>query len=281
MVALLFIGGIAALYMGGGLDFRGDIPPDGEYEIPEAHHPDERFYIPYSENDHIIHHTHYSLAYNEKHEQADWVAYELTKASLVKPNVKRERNFRPDHKVETKSALHRDYSHSGYTRGHLAPAGDMAFDETAMKESFFMSNMSPQIESFNGGVWNELEQAVRDWAYDNERVFVVTGPVLNNEIIKKIGDNKVSVPKYFYKVVLDINGKEKKGIGFILENDRSDIHLREYAVSIDSVEALTGIDFFPDIMMDQLEEDLESNFDVRDWRFEEGRFRSRNKRWDN
>lgn len=282
VIAFLLIGGFALFYISRSLSENVQSHTDyGTYEIPTASSPDERFYLPISESQEIIHHSNYSLAYNEEHEQAEWVAYELTKENLKLPNVKRSRNFKADSKVSGRSALHRDYTRSGYTRGHLAPAGDMAHDQTAMVESFYMSNMSPQLAAFNGGIWNELEQTVRDWAYDNGRVFVVTGPVLNQKIIKKIGDNQVSVPTYFYKVVMDLDGKEKKGIGFIIENDRSDVHLREYAVSIDEVEKFAGIDFFPDIMIDNLEEELESNYDVKKWRFDEGRFKARNKAWEN
>lgn len=281
VVAFLMIGGFAVFYISSNVkDSNNDKMYSEEYEIPVAESPEDRFFLPTSSSKDIVHHSYFSLAYNEEHEQAEWVAYELRKDQLIIPNVKRARNFRPDQKIKSKSAKHSDYTRSGYTRGHLAPAGDMAFDQVAMNESFQMSNMSPQIESFNGGIWNELEQAVRDWAYDNERLFVVTGPVLNQKIIKKIGENGVSVPTYFYKVVIDLNGREKKGVAFIIENDRSDIHLKEYAVSIDSVEKFTGIDFYPDILVDELEEELESTFDVSLWRFDDARFKARNKRWD-
>jgi endonuclease G len=195
------------------------------------------------------------------------------------PNVEREREFRPDYDVSTGSAFHRDYTRSGYTRGHLAPAGDMAFSTNAMKESFFMSNMSPQAEAFNGGIWRELEENVRDWAYKENHLYVVTGPALKQGVIKKIGDNKVSVPKYFYKVILDLSGKEQKGIGFIIPNEKSEIHLREYAVSIDSVEKFTGINFFVDLMSEELEDEIEERLDDGKWPFDAQRFKTRNSRY--
>ncbi len=279
VAAFVLIGGFAVFYISESLKKEISFPSESEYEIPAATNPEERFYIPISPSKEIVNHKYYSLAYNEEHEQAEWVAYELSKSQLLLPNVERETQFRPDPAVQTKSALHRDYINSGFTRGHLAPAGDMAFNEEAMTQSFFMSNISPQLESFNVGIWNELENDVRDWAFDNGRVYVVTGPVLNGPILKKIGENKVSVPKYFYKVILEIQGKEKNGIGFIIENDRSDIHLKEYAVSIDSVENFTGYDFFPDLMIDELEEEIESKFDVSKWRFDPKRFEMRNEKW--
>lgn len=275
LIAFILIGGFAVYYI-----TRSDqTTPIWEYEVPPDTTVSERFYLPEGADGQVIHHQYYSLSYNEKYEQADWVAYELTKASIVLPNVEREREFRPDYSVQTGSAFHRDYTRSGYTRGHLAPAGDMAFDTQAMKESFYMSNMSPQLEEFNGGVWRELEEVVRDWAYDNQRLYVVTGPVLSEGIIKRIGDNRVGVPKKFFKVAIDIDGRDRKGIGFILENRLYEEKLQALAVSIDSVEALTGFDFFNDLLSDEVEEEIESRVDVGQWRFDQKRFLSRNTRY--
>lgn len=250
-----------------------------EYNIPDSSGPEDRFFLPKGSSGQIIHHDYYSLSYNEQNEQSDWVAYELTKASIILPNVPREREFRPDYDVNSQSAFHRDYTNSGYTRGHLAPAGDMAFNSEAMKQSFYMSNMSPQIEEFNGGIWRELEENVRDWAYKNEKIYIVTGPALNRGVLQKIGENKVSVPKYFYKVVLDIQSPGLKGIGFIIPNEMSDNPLSEYAVTIDSVESFTGFDFFSDLMAEELEVEIESNINIKDWPFDEQKFKTRNSRY--
>ena len=174
-------------------DFFGS----GNMAITSEFAHDDRFYLPDGAEGQVIHHTYYSLVYNEKNEIPAWVAYVLTKSDLKKPNVKRANKFRADYDVTSRSAFHRDYTHSGYTRGHMAPAGDMAFNETAMNESFFMSNMCPQIRAFNNGIWRELEETVRDWAYDNDRLYVVSGPVLEG-IDQRIGDNRVGVPTVSY-----------------------------------------------------------------------------------
>jgi endonuclease G len=240
----------------------------------------QRSYLPESTNEGLlIHHTYYSLSYMEKHEQAEWVSYILTEASLRLPNVKRYKRYIPDYDVSTRSAFHRDYSGSGYTRGHLAPAGDMAFDSLAMKESFFMSNMSPQLRAFNNGIWKELEEQTRDWAFHNDELIIVTGPVLKG-IKKTIGkQNKVSVPKYFYKVILDIVTPQQKGLAFIIPNQLSARPLQEYAVTIDSVEALTDIDFFANLLEDNLERKLESKIDLKNWNFSNKRYRLRKDKW--
>ena len=239
--------------------------------------------LPTSNTGQVIRHKHYTLSYNEDHEQAEWVAYNLTEESLQIRNVPRAKRFNEDPLVNTKSAHHRDYTHSGYSRGHLAPAGDMAFDTEAMQESFYMSNMSPQIRAFNGGVWKELEETVRDWAYHNDDIYVVTGPVLTDKhIVKKIGkSSKVSVSDMFYKVILDYQEPEVKGIGFLLPHKLSERPLAEYAVTIDSVEKVTGIDFFSGVFKEGEEANLEGKMDIKAWKFSEKRYLLRVDKWNN
>lgn len=191
--------------------------------------------------DGLVKHLGYTLFYNEKHEQASWVAYELT-ASKTKKVVERSNNFRPDNAVITGSATNKDYQCSGYDRGHLAPAADMSWSSKSMEESFFYSNMSPQVPGFNRGIWKRLEEQVRQWAKVNQDIYVVTGPVLENDL-STIGPDKVSVPRFYYKVILDYT--HLKAIGFIMPNASSNLPLQSYAVPIDSVEHITGIDFFP------------------------------------
>jgi len=222
-------------------------------------------FLPTSTTGEIIERLNYTLSYSEEHEQAEWVTYKLTKRSIQKPNVKRTGDFRPDPKVRKGSASPRDYYGTGYDRGHMVPAGDMNWDKKAMSETFYMSNMSPQIRNFNGGVWRELEENVRDWAYDFKEIIVVTGPVLTKGIRERIGGNKVSVPDLYYKVLLDVTEPEKKAIAFLMPNEVSYKPLSAYAVSIDEVEALTGIDFFHQFLDDDFEAELEAMDDIRLW----------------
>ena len=215
-------------------------------------------------SDLIIHHVGYVLSYNEAHEQANWVAYELT-LEEVNGSFKRTNDFRPDPKVKTGSASLADYRGSGYDRGHLAPAADMKWSPIAMSESFYMSNMSPQRPSFNRGIWKRLEEQVRKWAVDNKSVYIATGGVLIPGL-NKIGPNQVSVPERFYKVILDYQDPELKGIAFILPNRGSKESLKKYVVTIDKVESVTGIDFFY-TLPDEIEEEIESKVDLSRWDF--------------
>lgn len=216
-------------------------------------------YLPESSGKQIVHHQHYSYSFYSEFLQAGWVAYQISSETAF-GNVKRTNSFKEDpflDSCETKSF----YPNSNYDRGHLCPAGSMAFNKTAMSESFYMSNMSPQVPGFNRGVWKKLETQVRTWGYQNDTIYVVTGPVLT-EFIDTIG--ALPVPKYYYKVILDYQEPEIKAIGFILENMPSSQSLKYFTVSIDSVESLTGIDFFPSLL-DSTEDVLESSFDTCLW----------------
>lgn len=227
----------------------------------------------------VVKHKYYALSYAEAHEQPEWVAYELTKAHLY-PNFKRTDNFRPDPFVPKASASKRDYRGSGYDRGHLVPAGDMTFSEEAMSETFYLSNMSPQVRNFNGGIWRELEESVRYWTKKFGRLYIVTGPVLTEDIRETIGGNEVSVPDQYYKVLLDIDEPEIKAIGFLIPNEVSVDPLKAYAIPIDEIEELTGLDFFSNIINDpKLEASLESGHNIRQWSFSRKKFAERVDKW--
>jgi len=217
------------------------------------------------EGEQIIKHTGYTLSYNEKHEQPSYVAYVLAKENLFGEN-EREDDFRPDPSVMTGSATLDDYRSSGYDRGHMAPAADFKWSEDAMSDTFYLSNMSPQVQAFNRGIWANLESAVREMAYENDVVYVVTGPVLTDGPYKTIGKSKVSVPKRYYKVILDYTEPDLKAIGFVLENEKSDKSIESCAVSVDEVERITGIDFYP-LLPDDQEEEIESSLDLSKWSF--------------
>ena len=224
-------------------------------------------YLPkFSKSDQVIQHSYYTLKYDEKHEQASWVAYRLTEYNLLNPKTDRKDNFRSDPEVSTSSASLKDYKGSGYDRGHLAPAADFKWSSTAMSESFYMSNMSPQDPSFNRGIWKNLESAVRNWAIDNDEIYIVTGAVLNN-VIGRIGSNRVSIPSKYYKVILDYQEPGLKAIGFLLPNKKINQSLMDYVFTVDDIERITGINFFH-MLQDDIEERLESKTNPEMWIWE-------------
>ena len=239
--------------------------------IRTVHHI-ENFEFPYAENpDDIITHTGFSFLFNDAHKQSDWVVYMLCRERITNPVTKRKDNFRPDPAVKTGTATVADYKGSGYDRGHLVPCADMLWSETAMDESFFFSNMSPHLSTFHqaGGIWYKLENLVRLWAEEYDTLYIVAGPALKQGIMGSIGKNNVSVPEYFYKVILNYTANRIEGIGFIMPHEKmkSGNPLLNYAVTIDSVQNFTGIDFFhklPDIQ----EEYIESRFCESCWFWE-------------
>jgi len=215
-------------------------------------------------NDNIyIKHTGFSLLYSEEHEQAAWVAYVLTKKE-VSGEIPRSNNFKEDPSIITGSASLADYKGSGYDRGHLAPAGDLKWSESSMKDSFYMSNMSPQAPGFNRDIWKRLEEWTRDQAEINGGLIIITGPVLTDGPYEEIGENGVDIPKKYFKVLLDYTEPEIKAIGFIMENKASKEDILDFAVSIDTVEEITGFDLFY-MLPDTQEKKLESQFDINLW----------------
>ncbi|MFK7050472.1 DNA/RNA non-specific endonuclease [Flavobacterium columnare] len=225
---------------------------------------DFNFLLPLSKTGQIIHHKYYTLSYSEKDEQAEWVAYWLNRKDIVYIKYKRP-HFVNDPMVEEESANWKNYISSGYERGHLCPAGDRKFSKEAFEETFYTSNIAPQKSNFNGGIWNRLEQKARYWAKKYDGLYVVTGGVLSGKL-KHIGRENVTVPDFFYKVLLNKRNDRYQAIAFLIPHQDSDRPLYEFVVSIDEIEELTGIDFFSKLS-DAIEDKLESNQNYNEWCF--------------
>jgi endonuclease G len=212
----------------------------------------------------IVKHAFYSLMYNEQHEQPSWVDYMLCRKRLDGP-YHRTNDYKADPDVITGSASPSDYVHSGYDQGHLAPAEDFSFDSTAEEESFYMSNMSPQRASCNRGIWKRLENEVRRWAKKYDTLYITAGPILTDSLIT-IGQDHVSVPNFFYKVILNKSGSICKGIGFIIPNEKEQTKIKNFVVPIRFIESITAIDFFPELP-DSIENNIEENLNISQWEF--------------
>jgi endonuclease G len=221
-------------------------------------------FLPTSTHNKIIKHKYYTLSYIEENEQAEWLAYVIKKEQLVNKDYKRP-YFIMDPLVESGSADWRNYKNSGYDKGHLCPAADMEFDKGAYDDTFYTSNISPQNHDFNAGIWNRLEQKVRYWATRYDSVYVVTGGVTTDQD-KVIGTEKVKVPKYFYKILLRKDKGSYQMIAFLMPNEKSSRPLYDYIVSVDTLEARTKIDFFPQLD-DTVEAQLEKQTDGKAWVF--------------
>lgn len=184
----------------------------------------------------------YIVSYNKDSRIPNWVAWHLI-AQHVDGDIPRSNDYREDYDVPAPRATNEDYKGSGWSRGHMCPAGDNKWDATAMSESFLLSNMCPQDASLNSGVWNKIELDCRQWAKKYGDLYIVCGPLFLNREHESIGDNKVVVPEAFFKVILCLQGSPK-GIGFIVRNNEGKKKRDSFVNTIDDVERVTGMDFF-------------------------------------
>lgn len=213
----------------------------------------------------IMQRMNYITSYNKQWKMPNWVAWKIDRSEL-EDREERSNEFLPDPDLkESEAVTTNDYRGSGYDRGHMCPAGDNRYNWKAMQESFYMTNMCPQDHKLNSGDWNDLEEMCRFWAEKEDGLYVVCGPIVTNKSPKTIGrKQKVVVPDAFFKVILSTSGKQPRALGFIFENKNTRQHLGKYAKSIDEVEALTGINFFP-ALPDDIEVAVEKQINLRSW----------------
>ena len=207
----------------------------------------------------------YTTSYNNKTKTPNWVAWHLTKAHTYGDNQRKNEVFFEDETIESGlRATDNDYYNSRYDRGHMCPAGDNKWDAQAMRESFLFTNICPQNHGLNKYEWNDLEMQCRDWARQYGAIDIVCGPIFSTTGDQKtIGRNKVWVPDAFFKVILCRQGTPK-AIGFIYRNEGVKQTQEEALRSVDEIETLTGIDFFP-ALNDTIEHRIEAESDLTDW----------------
>lgn len=229
----------------------------------------------------VVMHSCMALVYDEPHEQAKWVAH-MVLPDIIQGKITRSNDFRVDPLIQTGSTDEVDfflkktqpdgsveYDGYGYDRGHLAPSADFRWSLTALSESYFYSNMSPQLPEFNRELWSDLEAKVRGYIFRNpdSRLFVVTGPIMDaNPPRVERSPKKVAIPKAFFKVMADL--EKGRAIGFIVPHHNSETPLYKFSMSIDEVEQQTGIDFFASLP-DDVEARLEGQKEIKDWLPEE------------
>ena len=211
----------------------------------------------------IISYLGYTLSYNNGTRLPNWVAYELTAEEAEGENPRKDR-FRQDPQAYGPQGDKEDYKHSGWDRGHMAPAGDFKWSEEAMDETYYFTNICPQNTQLNTGDWKELEEQCRRWAVKYGRLYIVCGPIVENNRYGTIGENGVIIPDGFFKVILAPYYNKYKGVGFIFENKKGGKKMVEHAVTIDEVERVTGIDFFPSLP-DDVEDAVESAIEKSVW----------------
>ena len=213
----------------------------------------------------ILHRKGYTVSYNRDLKLPNWVAWELTPEKLTERESRTDK-FLPDPDLpEDEAVTTDDYKGSGMDRGHMCPAGDNRWHWKAMQESFYMTNICPQNHNLNRGDWKELEEACRRWAQKEGRIYIVCGPVLYDRRHRTIGKkHKITVPEAFFKVILCTDSNPPKAIGFIYKNASGNHPLDSYVNTVDEVERITGIDFFP-ALPDEIEEKVEAEYDLKLW----------------
>jgi endonuclease G len=214
----------------------------------------------------------YVVGYDEKRKNPAWVAYYLAPVEKKPQGIsRRPSKFNTDMTTEAKVS-HKDYTHSGYDRGHMAPNYGIStrYGRQAQLETFLMSNIVPQKGNLNRGVWRELEMKVADIkggiANRVEGVYVITGPIYDNKI-ETINKNNVGIeiPDSFYKIIVDLENKIPRTLAFIMPQDanRKD-EPEKFLTSIDEIEKQTGLDFFAD-MQDSYESKFEDKIAKQIW----------------
>lgn len=205
----------------------------------------------------------YLVSYNKETKIPNWVAWHLTVEHTDGP-FRRLGNFHEDDDVPIPRATLEDYRGSGWSRGHMCPAGDNKWDETAMYESFSLVNVCPQDVKLNTGLWNRIEIDCRSWARMFGDLYIVCGPVLLRREHDTIGQNRVVVPEAFFKVILCLQGKPK-AIGFVVRNNEGKKKREQFVNTVDDVERITGYDFFP-ALPDSIEDIVEAYSNLENWR---------------
>ncbi len=227
-----------------------------------------------SEGD-VIKHSAMALIYDEEHEMAKWVQHMII-TDVIDGRTSRTNDFRVDPKISTGSSEESDYfvkttidgktvyDGFGYDRGHLAASADFRWNQKALSETYYYSNMTPQAPEFNREAWAEVEMFVRDYVFRNVvDLYVVTGPVLEPNLPKQTkSKNAISIPRQHYKVALDL--ENQRGIAFIMANEKAEMPIENYMTTIDEVEALTGLNFFPTLTNEE-ESRIEATFDYKIW----------------
>ena len=243
-----------------------DAPKEQAAETIEGTNDAEELEIPAPLTDRkeaILRRTGYTASYNEDLRISNWVAWHLTSDRITGPAKRKGIPFMEDTEAPGAPVDTHDYARSGFDRGHMCPAGDNKWSQRAMEESFLMPNICPQAPSLNRGDWNEMEIQCRQWAEQYGDVYIVAGPILYRGQHRHIGQHHVTVPEAFFKVVLCTRG-EPKAIGFIYKNTDGNRPKGDYVNSVDEVERITGIDFFPSLP-DKVERRVEAEADLGAW----------------
>jgi endonuclease G len=219
----------------------------------------------------------YSLEWDGTKKANRWTCYEFYADNKVK-NTSRTSGFKADPDIPSKYQ-HTSGDFNGFSRGHLCPSADRLCSAEQNRQTFYLSNMQPQWQNHNGGIWNNLENQVRSWADICDTLYVVKAATIDNDDQVYTADevSQISssssfdgvVPKYFYTALLAYNKSTNTYHAIALwtlhnNNAQSGTSLESLAISIDELEKRTGIDFFCNLP-DDIEQQVESTVDLDYW----------------
>ena len=210
-------------------------------------------------------HPGYTTCFNSSLMIPNWVAYELTDEE-TRGTVPRPSNspFQQDPAYKGKQPDRSDYSHSGWDKGHLMPCADSKWSEQVMLESFYFINICPQNHKFNEKDWQMLEDKGRSIARKKGSVFIVCGPIVTINEFGRLGANQVVIPDYYFKAFLYKDDKGFHSIAYIMPNRYTGRPINEYAISVNELERILGIDLFTRLN-DRIEDIIESQLNHSDW----------------
>lgn len=244
-------------------------PAGAEESLPVTretlHYPDlDRVILPEGTPSQIKDYTGFSLSFNKQNHTPNYVAWELL-GEEISNEVERNNNFWQDFEVEG-CPSYKDYTGSGYDRGHMCPAADQKWSIEAMNDCFVMANMCPQDHNLNAGAWNTLENKERQWARRDSAIIIIAGPVFDDSNKKTFGKGNVNirVPSAFFKVFLAPYVESPRAIAFVYPNMASPGNMQDYAMSVDDLENILGYDFFS-ALPDSLENRIEANYSFVEW----------------
>ncbi|MDE5674476.1 MAG: DNA/RNA non-specific endonuclease [Muribaculaceae bacterium] len=231
--------------------------------VAEKHYPGlETVSIPENLASQIKEYVGFTVSFNKDNGTPNYVAWELL-GEEVKTDVDRSDNFWTDPDIEGCPST-KDYTRSGYDRGHMCPAADQKWSQEAMDDCFVMANICPQDHGLNAGAWNTLESKERQWAKRDSAIMIIAGPIYETTDTKRIGNAGVRVPGAFFKVLMAPYVDEPRGIAFVYPNMTSPGNMQDYSMSIDELEKILGYDFFP-ALPDEIENKVEATYSFKEW----------------
>lgn len=259
------------------------------YEIP--HLNDQNVYADHYVTMDGVQILNYALEWDNTKRHANWVAFTFDTTTSA-DNVKRTDAWSVDPKLPAEMQVQEsDHKNDGFDKGHLCASEDRVYLKEANDQTFYYSNISPQLKDFNGGFWRKLETRVQTWGRSTadgvyDKVYVTKGGTLN-KLLKNFKGTTVdggtpttdangftihglACPEYYYMAVLSQKDDVFHAIAFLVphkegmtKNPSSD-ELKEYVVSVDKLEEETGIDFFCNLP-DVLENEVEAACNLNDW----------------